>query len=397
MGARSTVLPSSDARRFLSWRPSWGGAFTALGRVIVGFLIAIAIVVALAAVTSTQTVSLPAVTGSSAVGRTELTLVDTSRTDPFQSDGRSRELAIWIWYPTQPDSTAPSAAYFPMEWAALPQTLPFRQDPSRVTTNSHEGAALDGVPPVVVLQPGLGQPVGNYSSLAEELASHGYAVVGINETGSAPAAFPDGHVVAATAAGNVMAPTVDEWYEEADRVTSTWATDAQFVVESLEATPPAIGALDFSRVAFIGHSLGGASAFEACSRHRRCAAAIDLDGTLWTAVRHTGLSAPHLLVQKEPADACDEFCTRASADFAAVMAEGGRQIAIAGATHPNFQDDGLMPAIVNRIGLGSINGRRMTDIVRDSVRAFLDVHVLGGPASQFDAALDRYPEVAIIR
>ena len=57
------------------------------------------------------------------------------------------------------------------------------QDLNAVRTNSIAGAPLDGHPPVVMLLPGLGEPVAAYSALAEDLASHGYAVVGMNPTG----------------------------------------------------------------------------------------------------------------------------------------------------------------------------------------------------------------------
>ena len=396
MAVAMRPLDSAMPARTGRWRPTVRGVLRGLGRVALGIVLALVIVAGAGAVTSIQGTALPAVTGGSAVGRTELTLTDESRIDPFLSEGRTRELAVWIWYPAA-DGTSPPAPYYPGAWAALPAGIPFAQDLTKITTNARQDAVMAGTPPVVVLQPGLGQPVGNYSALAEDLASHGYAVVGINETGSAGTAFPDGHVVPATSAGNVMADNVDDWYVEADRVTSTWAADAQFVVRALETTPPDIGALDFTRVAYIGHSLGGASAFEACSRDDRCTAAIDLDGTLWTSVRETGLSAPHLLVQKGASNGCDEFCQRATTDFDTVMADGGRQIAIQGATHPNFQDDGLMPAIANHVGLGPIDGRRMTDIVRDTVRAFLDVNVIGAPANAFDDTIARYPEITIDR
>ena len=79
-----------------------------------------------------------------------------------------------------------------------------------------------------------------------------------------------------------------------------WVADAAFVVETLAASPPAIGALDFDHVAYVGHSMGGAASFEACRQDARCAAAVDLDGTLWTDVRHTGLTAPSLVLRHDP-------------------------------------------------------------------------------------------------
>jgi predicted dienelactone hydrolase len=369
------------------------GVLRGFGRVLLGIVIGLGIFVVFALVMRIQHVSLPAVTGGSPVGRVEIALNDDGRPDPFATDGRSRELAVWIWYPALP-SASQKAPYLPSAWAPLVDDVPLSQDLNAVSTNSLADTSLAGRPPVVVLLPGLGLPIASYSTLAEDLASHGYAVVGVNPTESAPVVFPDGHLVAATPQGTVSGATVDAWYASAQRVTNVWVADAQFVVKSLAARPPTIGALDFSRVAYVGHSLGGAAAFEACKRDTSCAGAVDLDGTLWTEVRHSGLSAPRLLLQHAASGDCDEFCKRAATDFAAVMADGTAQrFKVAGSTHPNFSDAGLMFGIANGLVLGSIDAHRMTVIVRDTVRSFLDVHVLGAPAANFAATVARYPEL----
>jgi len=226
------------------------------------------------------------------------------------------------------------------------------------------------------------------------LASHGYAVVGINPTESMDVVFPDGHLVSATQLGTVSGGTVDAWYTSAARVTSVWVADAQFVVRTLEASPPQIGALHFSHVAYFGHSLGGAASFEACRQDPNCAAAVDLDGTLWTEVRHTGLTAPSLLLQHDPSGACDEFCRRAAIDFAAAEASpDANRYWVAGSQHSNFTDIGLWWGPANKVVLGSIDENRMTVITRDVVRSFLDIHLRDAPASTLAAAIARYPEV----
>src|SRR5688572_9219737 len=122
---------------------------------------------------------LPAVTGPSPVGRTEMALTDASRTDPFTEDDRARELAVWIWYPAVAGSTRATAPYLPPIWADLANAAGVvSTDLHAVRANAIQDAPLDGRPPVVVLMPGLGQPVAAYTALAEDLASHGYAVVG---------------------------------------------------------------------------------------------------------------------------------------------------------------------------------------------------------------------------
>ncbi|MCW5777614.1 MAG: hypothetical protein KIS87_14355, partial [Phycisphaeraceae bacterium] len=116
--------------------------------------------------------TLPPLTGTAAVGRVEIVLTDSGRTDPFADDGRPRELAVWIWYPTR-DASGPRASYLPPAWAALANNVgPLMQDLTAVSPSAYAGARLDGRPPVVVLMPGLGQPVASYTALAEDLASH---------------------------------------------------------------------------------------------------------------------------------------------------------------------------------------------------------------------------------
>jgi len=372
-----------------------------MARVVVGVVVGVAIFVGFSAVMRLQSVALPAPAGPAPVGRTEIALNDTARVDPFFTDGRTRELAVWIWYPTVEGASGALAPYVPAAWAPLVnQEVPsfLSQDLTAVRTNAIENAALEGRPPAVVLMPGLGEPVASYSALAEELASHGYAVIGINPTGSIDVVFPDGHIVGATPSGSVNEMVIDRWYDSAARVANVWAADAEFVVRTLAASPPHIGALDFDNTAYIGHSMGGVAAFEACRQDPTCGAAVDMDGTLWTDVRETGLEAPSLLLQADQSGECDAFCERAAPDFDRVMAaENAERFAIAGSRHMNYSELGLMWGPANAIVLGTIDPDRMTLIERDLVRSFLEVHIRGSAASAFAEASARYSEVSPVQ
>jgi hypothetical protein len=237
--------------------------------------------------------------------------------------------------------------------------------------------------------------VASYTALAEDLASHGYAVVGVNPTGSIAVVFPDGHVAPAMPLGNVEGMDVPSWYVSAERITNVWADDAAFVVDSLSATPARIGALDFDHVAYLGHSLGGAASFEACGQDARCAAAVDLDGTLWTEVRHTGLDAPNLAIRAAVKEPCDAFCVAANADFATVDGIGdSTQVRVAGSQHMNFSDIGLMwRPLGHLVSLGGIDADRMTKITRALVVSFLDEHVRDATAGTFATTASGYAEV----
>jgi dienelactone hydrolase len=391
----ATHVSIPDARAAVRQASKRARALRIAGRLAIG-LVAVAVALgAFGAVMRSQVRAIPSPTGADPVGRTELALTDTSRTDPFAADGRPRELAVWIWYPAVAGSTGPAAPYLPQAWQAVADGGFLAQDPNAVRTNSIAGAPMDGRPPVVMLMPGLGPVVANYTALAEDLASHGYAVVAVNPTGSDPAAFPDGRTVAALAAGSPSGMDVPTWYTTAEQVTNVWVADLAFVTQALAASPPAIGALDFSQVAYIGHSLGGAASFQACRDDARCSAAVDLDGTLWTSVRHDGVHAPSLLVQAAVPDPCESFCAAGAADFAAVQAKGNlERVAVAGSKHTDFTDLGLMWGPLTRIAsLGSIDSARMTLITRDLVRSFLDEHTGRAPAGTFAAATSRYAEL----
>ena len=374
-----------------------------LGLIFGTLLAVLAVGAGVSGVARVQARQLAEPTGPSAVGRIELALTDAARVDPFANDGRSREIAVWIWYPTAKGNPAALAAYLPKTWADAannvngPASVLF-QDNNAVRTNSIEGAALQGKsPPVVVLMPGLGPSVAEYSALAEDLASYGYAVVGVNPSGSSQVVgFPDGHLVYGTPEGSIAETNIDAWYATASRVVGVWVDDASFVVATLAKSPPAVGALDFSHVAYVGHSLGGNASFEVCARDTRCVAAVDLDGTIFSQVRGTGLKVPGLILQANDKASCEDFCQRRKDDFKALTVSGPvRDLAITGAEHLNFSDNSVlfMPALHATGLLGSIDGARGVLITRDLVRAFLDQGVRGTPASTFEATVGRYGEL----
>ena len=374
-----------------------------LGIILGALLVLVVIGVGASSVARAQARQLAAPTGPSAVGRIELALTDPARVDPFLSDGHARELAVWIWYPTAKSSAGAAAPYLPTAWADAANSVNglaavLFQDNNAVRTNSIASAPLEGKsPPVVVLMPGLGNSIAEYTELAEDLASHGYAVVGINPTGSSTVVgFPDGHLVYATPKGSIAETNIDVWYATASRLVGVWVDDASFVVSALTKSPPSVGALDFSRVAYVGHSLGGNASFEACARDSRCIAAVDLDGTIFSQVRRTGLKVPGLILQANNKVSCDEFCQRRKDDFKGLTMSGPvRDLAMNGAEHLNFSDNGvLFMPLLRPVGqLGSIDGARGGLITRDVVRAFVDQEIRGAPTSTFDATVERYAEV----
>jgi dienelactone hydrolase len=134
--------------------------------------------------------------------------------------------------------------------------------------------------PVVIFSPGNGTNVEFYSSLAGEIASHGYVVVGLNHPHDVPAVeLSDGTVAGYEKEQWSLTSEAHQAYSR-ERVKVRTA-DVLFALEQLSdinSTGPFAGTLDLDSVAAAGHSLGGITASEACKADKRFKACLNYDG-----------------------------------------------------------------------------------------------------------------------
>ena len=137
------------------------------------------------------------------------------------------------------------------------------------------------------MRAGASAPVVNYSTLAEDLASHGYVVLAFDapyRTGQV--VFPDGRVIARPPKNNPELFSGAELTRLADKLLAAWTADIGFVLDRLvqwnasSTSGKFAGRLDMTRVGVFGHSLGGATVAQFCSEDSRCKAGIDIDGSL---------------------------------------------------------------------------------------------------------------------
>lgn len=360
-------------------------------------------------------VTLPTPTGPYGIGRIEYDWVDRSRIDTFAAPAlQKRELPVWIWYPTDPAMKGEPAPYLPPEWlraradggvgAFLTQNL------TAVQPHAHHYVSLAAKQPrypVLVMQPGLGPLLSDYTALAEELASHGYIVVGSTPPySSSVVVFRDGRVVRGTSAGNVPeTATPVEAKLILDRLIKVWAADDRFILDQLErlntAAPNTMftGRLDLQAVGLLGHSFGGATAAEVCHLDARCKAGVDLDGYPYGEVVETGLDQPFMFVWSEP-DQTDASQQQATRDVQAIYARlnhGGYQLTIKGTRHFNFSDYALMfsPVLKMQGGLGAIDGQRGLTITEAYVRAFFDKYLKHVNVPLLTGSENPYPEVKL--
>jgi dienelactone hydrolase len=267
---------------------------------------AVLVALAVPSVAHTQTPPrITHVTGPFAVGREFRQIVDLTRADAqsLRSDGK-REFLFIIWYPAQAVSTSRSP-WIPRIWVdSAAADLAFfgrRATPppsfaeARTVIRATLSNAVDSAPavpgdnsfPVLLFSPGNNTSAIYYSALAEELASHGYVVIGNVPVGWARSVtFLDGRVT-----GNHPSSTLDPWIADlADMLDSlpAWNADRRLRIA---------GRLDLSRIGAYGHSAGANAVEVLMSRDPRIGAELLLDPGLTDSVWAT--DRPTLLLFAE--------------------------------------------------------------------------------------------------
>ena len=259
-------------------------------------------------------ITLPAPTGHFAVGRTTYTWVNNDETDELApSGGAKREVVAWMWYPSALATTAAPAEYLPAPWrkalrenSGVLMSQLLTRDLALVRTHSTSRPDVSSEQrsyPVVLLRAGGGALTTDFTTLAEDLASHGYIVVGFD----APyrtfvVVLSDNRVVTRPPRNDPENLPADQANRLINRLLPMWTSDTAFVVNQLEqlnAADPSgklTGRLDMRRLGMFGHSFGGATALQFCHDDPRCRAGIDLDGAPYGNVVQEGLEQPFLFL-----------------------------------------------------------------------------------------------------
>jgi pimeloyl-ACP methyl ester carboxylesterase len=258
--------------------------------------------------------------------------------------------------------------------------------------------------------------VWNNSTLAEDLASHGYVVVGFDAPyRTSVVVFPDGRVMRRAPENK---PELCLGMEQAqqelcvNKVLTAWTADIAFVLDRLEQLNTSdssgrfTGRLDMTRMGVFGHSLGGATALQFCHDDSRCKAGIDVDGAPHGSVIREGLRQPFLFLMSDHSRESDPESRQTLANIQSIYdrlpADERLRIAIRGANHFLFSDDGalLKSHIVMRtlrmLGIVGIDGRRQLEVTAHCVHSFFDAYLKGASVSRPEISSPPYPEIQIL-
>ena len=354
---------------------------------------------------------LPEPTGPYPAGTTSVWLTDTSRPDPWVPGVNTRELMVSLWYPAVPSDGRRARYMTPAESGLQLTSRGITGIPQDTLSTVQTNAVSDARPagrqhslPLVVLSPGFTNSRSALTALAEDLASHGYVVAGIDHTYESHAtAFPDGRVTTCRAR---EAPRRDRKEE----VAAGRAADVCFVLDELTGAHPAwpgAGLIDPSRMAMAGHSAGGAAAIAAMLADSRIRAGIDMDGSTAAPIPDEGLARPFLFLGKQSSytpgsggavtTLRDWKLLRGAVitwerDWE-LLTGWKRWLVVAGAVHASFTDLALLADQAGVDTGAGLSGGRSLDITRAYVRAFFDQHLRGRPQALLDQPSPRYPEV----
>jgi predicted dienelactone hydrolase len=250
----------------------------------------------------------PAPSGTFGIGRTGYDWTDNSRPDRYSTDQQAhRELMVYVWYPTSQKDAKTKGTYLPYakEMDAVPDIQHSMQQEfegnwplivsGSITSHVRDGAPIANNPrrfPVVLLSHGSGGTTFEYTSLIEDLVSHGYVVAAIEHTYTAIAvAFPNGKIVPfhqdSIPANLSPEQRFQRMMSEASLGIDEGAADIRFVLDKLTELNSGdpqdfllARRLDVNNVAAIGHSAGGVFATRACELDGRFKACVDLDGAM---------------------------------------------------------------------------------------------------------------------
>ena len=347
---------------------------------------------------------LPGPAGPEAVGTVRLLLSDRGRPGPTPA---GRQIFLRVWYPATA-TTAQPAPYF-LDVREAHRNAASSELPTNIFDVVHAWSVRDARPammgsrPALLLSTGFGVPLTFYSAVAEDLASHGYVVIGLaHPDASGIVVYPDGTFTATDASvlpeEGLRPSIVRGWADDLKSVASWLASGAMGATSTDRYARDVLAMVDLTRVGTFGHSFGGAAAVWAASEAPALRASANLDGRFWGDVLQRGPATPVLLMLAEAHTATDPTIEQfvSHADGHVYTAE------IRGALHNNFSDTGLLIRALSSLDarvqpeafqVGAIDPARALAVQGAYLRTFFEDAWSGDVSSLVAAPTATFPEV----
>ncbi|MCB0019757.1 MAG: hypothetical protein KDE09_18330 [Anaerolineales bacterium] len=341
---------------------------------------------------------------------------DADRKSHFGVDlNNQHELMVQIWYPAEEVASPVYEPYVrdPAIFASLARLLhlptPLFSHLKFVTTHAMQAAPVANKEPgypVLLFLSGRGGYRQSNMFQVEELVSHGYIVVAIDQPYVASGVlFPDGRLI--TMDPRLYDPDNPGHAAFLDEVLPFIAQDVSFILDQLvslnQADPNNIltGRLDLQQAGIFGVSLGGIVASEACRLEARLHACLILDAFMPANVVESGLPAPTMWISRDAETMRQEGWAEADIDetqstmhavFSSLPVEG-YLLSVPGLFHTDFSDAPLFTPLSSMMRLsGSHTVRRSHNIINAYTLAFFERHLRNRADTLLDSPSEQFPE-----
>lgn len=353
----------------------------------------------------------PRPTGQYAVGTRVIELTDTNRQDPETE--KDRRLIMQAWYPAEGNMDVPTYPYTYEMLRTLKKKLAEDNAPEElveqldsIRTYAVQDAqvlAKESQYPIVIFAHGYATARGEYTSLCEDIASHGYVVLMVMHTYMMEMTrFQDGS-------------EVESIRDRSPEGIMECYTDIEFMLNNVQsgAFKDLTHVCDFKNIGIVGHSLGGMMANHTSRMDSRVKAGISLDGPLFGPGAKEPPHKPFMFMLAETFN--DMFGDEEGLKFADMSAEefatcidtfcqrngvNSYKIILKNSEHCTFSD---CPIIVNvlkeifktddiHLGAGTIDGLIAIEIIRSHIINFFDKYLKGQASPLLDGRDKRYAE-----
>ena len=162
----------------------------------------------------------------------------------------------------------------------------------------------------------------------------------------------------------------------------------------------------------MGHSFGGATAFNTTYLDDRIKAGINMDGSLYEVKNRDDINKPFMFIRsgsfkewlvdfKKDNNPDNEITKQLSDELHIiknVINQGGSAVYVEGTQHFNFTDLQFYSELIKLTGItGDINGKRGSSIVNQYVLDFFNKQLKGTGGNLIQGPNDMYPEVKFIK
>ena len=255
----------------------------------------------------------------------------------------------------------------------------------------------------------------------EEMASHGFIVVGIDHTYDGDlVVLPDGRRISGSKGSCLLdftsARALALSRPKVERRLAVRVADTLYVLDRLNGWNeaegnPFFGRLDLSDVGMFGHSFGGAVAAEVCRVDPRVRAGVNMDGSIFGSAKRDGVPKPFLTFFTSARPAPSDLAVlneprrrenlELAADYAAVDRSlnryGGYFLQVPGMEHMNFSDYSLYSQVRAWTDSGPISARKGHEAVNRITLAFFQHELLHDHAASVEAAVHDVPGTLLRR